>query len=60
MASERAAICNTCSEIDRDGTKCMVPMTQPCCGICGCSLAFLQRSPESSCEAGKWKAKTDL
>jgi hypothetical protein len=33
-----------------------MPGTQPCCGICGCSLAFLQRSLSSSCEAGKWKA----
>ena len=54
MAAARAAICNVCPDIDIDGSRCLVPLTQPCCGLCGCSLALLQRSPDSECEAGKW------
>ena len=57
LYQERLSICNTCSHMNRDGSKCAVPLTQPCCGICGCSLNLLLRSPDSSCEAGKWYAK---
>lgn len=56
IANERNAICQKCDLIDRTGSKCVVSGTQPCCGVCGCSLAFLQRSLSSSCEAGKWSA----
>lgn len=55
IAAARAEICNNCDDIDREGSKCLVPGTQPCCGICGCKLAFLQRSLSSGCEAGKWQ-----
>jgi hypothetical protein len=56
IAATRDKICQECLDIDRSGDKCFAPGTQPCCGICGCSLQFLQRSLSSECEAGKWKA----
>ncbi len=56
IAASRDEICQKCEFIDRSGDKCAVPGTQPCCGSCGCSLQFLQRSLSSSCEEGKWKA----
>jgi len=56
IAAQRDEICQSCENIDRSGNKCVMPGTQPCCGICGCSLQFLQRSLSSECEAGKWKA----
>jgi len=54
IAATRDSICQKCEHIDREGKECVVPGTQPCCGICGCSLGFLQRSLSSKCEAGKW------
>lgn len=56
IAMQRDAICQSCDRIDRTGDKCFMPGTQPCCGVCGCSLQFLQRSLSSKCEAGKWDA----
>ena len=56
IAEKRNQICQNCDDIDRGGDKCFAPGTQPCCGVCGCSLQFLQRSLSSECEAGKWKA----
>ena len=56
IAAQRDAICQSCDLIDRTGDKCFMPGTQPCCGVCGCSLQFLQRSMSSKCEAGKWNA----
>jgi hypothetical protein len=49
IASERKAICWTCPDYDMEGTKCEVPGTHPCCGICGCSLKFKLRSLSSDC-----------
>lgn len=49
VVAERKAICEACPFIDRIGTECFAPGTQPCCGKCGCSLAFKQRSLSSSC-----------
>jgi hypothetical protein len=54
LAASRNAICQECEFIDREGVKCFMPGTQPCCGVCGCSLKFLQRSPSSECEKEKW------
>ena len=34
-----------------------MPGTQPCCGLCGCSLAFKTRSLSSKCDIGKWIAE---
>lgn len=56
IAAERDSICQKCEFIDRSGNKCVVTGTQPCCGSCGCSLQFLQRSLSSKCEEGKWNA----
>ena len=56
VAKLRNEICEKCDDIDRSGDKCFAPGTQPCCGVCGCSLKFLQRSLSSSCKAGKWEA----
>lgn len=56
IAAQRNSICQLCENIDIQGTECVMPGTQPCCGVCGCSLQFLQRSLSSKCEAGKWDA----
>ena len=37
IAAERMEICSTCPHLDTEGSKCMVPGTGPCCGLCGCS-----------------------
>ena len=56
VAAQRMSICNKCSELDLKGKKCEVKGTQPCCGNCGCSLAFKTRSLSSDCPLNKWKA----
>lgn len=56
IALKRDEICQACPMIDREGSKCVMPGTQPCCGVCGCSLQFLQRSLSSKCEMDKWSA----
>ena len=59
IASERMKICEACPLIDREGSKCMVPGTAPCCGACGCKLAFKTRSLSSECahpDKPKWEA----
>ena len=40
IATERMKICQACPLIDLKGDKCLVPGTAPCCGECGCKLAF--------------------
>jgi len=54
VAEERLKICNDCEFIDREGSKCYVSGTQPCCGGCGCSLKLKLRSMSSSCPKEKW------
>lgn len=59
LAVDRLEICASCPDIDLEGSKCMMPGTNPCCGKCGCSLALKLRDPSSSCgneEAPLWKA----
>lgn len=56
IAAERMAICDTCPDIDREGTKCMVPGTGPCCGVCGCSLGLKTRALSAACDNGRWLA----
>jgi len=56
IAAERMATCDTCPEIDHTGSKCMVPGTGPCCGLCGCSLSLKTRALSARCDAGKWEA----
>ena len=56
ISAKRMAICTECLEIDLKGFKCEVPGTQPCCGNCGCSLAFKTRALSSECPIGEWQA----
>lgn len=56
VATKRILICNECVEIDLKGSKCEMPGTQPCCGNCGCSLAFKTRALSSECPIGEWPA----
>ena len=44
ISAKRMAICKECPEIDLKGSECEVPGTQPCCGNCGCSLGFKNKS----------------
>jgi len=46
VSEERMSICNTCPHI---GTNCIAPGTDPCCGKCGCSLAFKTRALSAGC-----------
>lgn len=62
IAKARMAICEECPHIDREGSKCFAPGTQPCCGKCGCKLAWKTRSLSSSCgdeENPRWNAIVD-
>lgn len=58
IAKKRLEICVQCNAYDIKGTSCAVPLTSPCCGICGCSLALKTRSLTSECshENKKWGA----
>lgn len=57
IAAERMKICATCSFLDKKGSTCIVPGTQPCCGLCGCSLALKTRALSAACDAHKWLAE---
>lgn len=56
IAKSRMTICSICPHLDKEGTKCVVPGTQPCCGDCGCKLSWKTRSLSSECPKGFWKA----
>ncbi len=56
VSAERMEICNACEFLDLEGKDCAAYGTQPCCGNCGCSLAFKTRSLASECPLGKWDA----
>jgi len=56
VATDRFQICIKCSLFDARGDSCVVPGSQPCCGDCGCSLAFKVRSLSSECPKGFWDA----
>ena len=56
IAAERMSVCSTCPDLDTEGSKCMVPGTGPCCGLCGCSMSLKTRALSASCDAGKWEA----
>lgn len=57
IARQRNIICDMCIYIDRDGKKCAMPGTQPCCSECGCSLRFKLRSLSSECPKNYWGAE---
>jgi hypothetical protein len=54
IAAIRWSICQQCTYLDKKGSKCTIPGTQPCCSLCGCSMASKTRSLISSCPDGKW------
>lgn len=56
VAEQRILLCHTCPKKDVEGSTCLMPGTQPCCSLCGCSLSFKVRSLSSDCPAHKWKA----
>ena len=56
VSAKRMMICTECSEIDLKGSFCEMPGTQPCCGNCGCSLAFKTRALSAECPIGEWSA----
>ena len=56
VSKKRMIICEVCDEIDLKGSECEVPGTQPCCGNCGCSLAFKTRALSAECPIGEWSA----
>jgi hypothetical protein len=56
IAAARMAECNICVKRDDEGKSCIMPGTQPCCNLCGCSLSFKTRSLSSSCPDLRWKA----
>lgn len=59
VAYNRMQSCLTCDLIDHEGKSCIMPGTQPCCGVCGCKLYLKTRSMSSFCEhpnGSKWPA----
>ena len=54
IASTRMDICTSCVYKDVEGKECMVPGTQPCCSLCGCSLEFKTRSLSAECPDDRW------
>jgi hypothetical protein len=56
VAQLRMEICNACPDKDIEGKECVMAGTQPCCSLCGCSLAFKTRSLSTSCPARKWES----
>lgn len=55
IAEKRMDICNKCPHIDKEGSKCFVPGTQPCCGLCGCKLAWKTRALSEGCDDHRWE-----
>ena len=48
--------CKTCEKLDKEGSECVAPGTQPCCGECGCSLSLKLRALSTECPLEKWSA----
>jgi len=57
IAELRNLICQECPHIDKRGSMCAMPGTQPCCKLCGCNLKLKHRSLSSSCDDGRWHAE---
>ena len=55
-AKLRWEICKQCEFLDKKGSDCAMPGTQPCCADCGCSLSIKLRSLASECPKKKWPA----
>lgn len=56
VADFRLRICGKCPHFDKTGKDCLIPGTQPCCGICGCSMGIKAYSMSSACDDGRWPA----
>jgi len=56
ISNERMVVCNECPSLDKEGNHCVVPGTNPCCEVCGCSLGYKTRALSSSCPENKWTA----
>lgn len=59
IAEARMKVCEECPHIDLEGSTCMVPGTQPCCGICGCKLSLKVRCLSCECpdeEFSRWSS----
>lgn len=56
VAEERLKVCYGCPRKDDKGKSCVMPGTQPCCNLCGCSLSFKTRSLSSDCPDLRWTA----
>jgi hypothetical protein len=55
VARQRDDICRKCDLYEPVGKKDICYLKgSPCCGYCGCKLAFKQRSLSSGCDIGKW------
>jgi len=60
--NERIKICKECPKMDDIGLTCVITGTQPCCSVCGCSLALKLRSLDSECphpDGARWWSKND-
>jgi hypothetical protein len=56
IAAQRLESCKSCVRKDDEGSSCVVPGTQPCCNLCGCSLAFKIRALSAECPDLRWHA----
>ena len=56
IAEERLKICRNCVNIDEKGSNCLLPGSQPCCGLCGCKLSWKVRALSEKCDDNKWEA----
>lgn len=56
IAAERMSVCSACPHLDTEGDQCMVPGTQPCCKLCGCSLGLKTRALSAACDDNRWQA----
>jgi len=54
IANERFEFCKKCPDLDTKGDKCEVKGSQPCCGLCGCTLSIKLRSLSAECDVKKW------
>jgi len=56
IAKERQNICDKCPHINKNGDKCYLKGTQPCCSLCGCDLSLKTRALSAACDDNRWDA----
>lgn len=56
IAAKRQKICDSCVRKDVEGASCIIPGSQPCCNLCGCTLKIKLRSLSTDCPDLKWGA----